>query len=297
MTTAAEIARGLGAKWRGRSSTMCFCPAHENTRTEALSVSETTDGLPLVHCFAGCPQLAVIDALRKRGLWPEGEVAYHPSHPNRLTIKADGLSADERQRRRAAREIWDAALPIARSLGERHLREVRGLTGALPECLRFAPKLKHPTGYSAPAIVARIRTGLGEFTAIQRIFIAPDGGRSALEPRKLTLGPMLNGAVDLHPPRDVLGIAEGIETALAARQMFRIPTWACLGAHRLGKVRIPDGVDQVWIFADNGAVGRREAYNAADIYEGKGLSVIVRPPDGDYADHNDWLLADAGRAA
>lgn len=297
MTTAAEIARGLGGKWRGRSSTMCFCPAHDNTRTEALSISETTDGLPLVHCFSGCPQLAVIDALRKRGLWPEGEVAYHPSHPNRLTIRPDGLKADERQRRRAAREIWDAALPIARSLGERHLREVRGILGPLPECLRFAPRIKHPTGYTAPAIVARVRTGLGEFTAIQRIFIEPDGGRSKLEPRKLTLGPMLDGAVDLHEPRGMLGIAEGIETALAARQMFRIPTWACLGAQRLGRLVVPRGITDIVIFADNGDVGRREAYRAAEIYEGKGLTVIVRPPDGDYPDHNDWLLAGAGRAA
>lgn len=293
---AASIVRQLGGRPNARGGT-CFCPAHENTRTPALSVTETQDGLVLVHCFTGCDQMAVIDALRKRHLWPEGEVVAHPSAPHRLTTKPDGLNKDERYRRQSAREIWDAALPIARSLGERHLREARGITGTLPECLRFAPKLKHPTGYSGPAIVARIRAGLGEFTAIQRIFIAPDGGKSPLEPRKLTLGPMLDGAVDLHEPDDVLGIAEGVETALAARQMFRVPVWACLGAQRLGKLRIPRQVKQVWIFADNGAVGIREARRAADIYDEKGFKVIVRPPDQPHQDMNDWLLAGVKGAA
>lgn len=44
------------------------CPAHEDAHP-SLSVTER-DGRVLVHCHAGCPQEAVVGALRERGLWP-----------------------------------------------------------------------------------------------------------------------------------------------------------------------------------------------------------------------------------
>jgi Protein of unknown function (DUF3987) len=48
---------------------MAVCPAHRDVRP-SLHVT-IKDGAMLVHCFAGCTQDAVIDALRKQGLWPE----------------------------------------------------------------------------------------------------------------------------------------------------------------------------------------------------------------------------------
>lgn len=50
---------------------MALCPAHDD-HNPSLSVAEK-DGKLLVKCFAGCEQSAVIDALREKGLWPEGE--------------------------------------------------------------------------------------------------------------------------------------------------------------------------------------------------------------------------------
>src|SRR5437879_2989712 len=43
------------------------CPSHSDTNPD-LSLKEK-DGVVLVHCFAGCTQDAVIEALRARGLW------------------------------------------------------------------------------------------------------------------------------------------------------------------------------------------------------------------------------------
>jgi AAA domain/Homeodomain-like domain len=49
---------------------MAICPAHRD-RNPSLHVTTTKDGATLVHCFAGCTQDAVIDALRNKGLWSE----------------------------------------------------------------------------------------------------------------------------------------------------------------------------------------------------------------------------------
>lgn len=52
----------------GRAKGLVHCPAHEDKRP-SLSVSET-NGKILVKCHAGCSQMAVIEALRGRGIWP-----------------------------------------------------------------------------------------------------------------------------------------------------------------------------------------------------------------------------------
>lgn len=68
--TAERIATALQARRSGKGW-MTRCVAHED-RSPSLSVRQAGDTV-LVHCFAGCPQEAVIDALRARGLWPERE--------------------------------------------------------------------------------------------------------------------------------------------------------------------------------------------------------------------------------
>lgn len=60
MTTAAEIVKGLGGKWSGRSA-MAPCPAHDDQRPSLL-ISEVA-GKPLIFCHAGCAQAAVFAAL------------------------------------------------------------------------------------------------------------------------------------------------------------------------------------------------------------------------------------------
>jgi hypothetical protein len=69
VTVRAEtIVTALGGRRSGRGWT-ARCPAHED-KSPSLGLTER-DGKLLVHCFAGCPQGAVIAALRARGLWPE----------------------------------------------------------------------------------------------------------------------------------------------------------------------------------------------------------------------------------
>jgi hypothetical protein len=75
----ADLAHALGARRTG-SRWMARCPAHQD-KNPSLSIQEQSDRI-LLHCFAGCRQEAVIDALRERGLWPQRETKdRHPRAP------------------------------------------------------------------------------------------------------------------------------------------------------------------------------------------------------------------------
>ena len=51
----------------GKDRYAACCPAHDD-KYPSLSLTDVGDKV-LFHCFAGCSQAAVIDALRARGLW------------------------------------------------------------------------------------------------------------------------------------------------------------------------------------------------------------------------------------
>lgn len=65
-------------------------------------------------------------------------------------------------------------------------------------------------------------------------------------------------AVRMGRAERVMGVAEGIETALSAFDLSTIPTWATLGSSRLEKWIAPRGVEAVYIFADNDKHGQGE---------------------------------------
>ena len=71
------------------------------------------------------------------------------------------------------------------------------------------------------------------------------------KPRKLMPGSVPDGsAIRLGPVQDVLGIAEGIETALAASMMFEMPVWSTINTALMTSWTPPDAVSEVCIFAD-----------------------------------------------
>lgn len=68
--TAETIAGGLDKARRSGDGWMACCPAHDDS-DPSLSINDGADGTVLVHCFAGCLQVAVLAELRARGLWPD----------------------------------------------------------------------------------------------------------------------------------------------------------------------------------------------------------------------------------
>lgn len=124
-----------------------------------------------------------------------------------------------------------------------------------------------------------------------------DNGRKAdvPSPRKLVGGKGLRGAaVQLSPAGRgrVLGVAEGIETALAAEALRGIPVWAALNTSLLSGFEWPESVERLVIFADNDAnyAGHAAAYSLAHRAVGQGVEVEILFPEAVGDDWNDVLL-------
>lgn len=61
-----QIILKMNAKKVGNNYLTC-CPAH-NDKNPSLSISVTAKGKILWHCFAGCSQLDIFNALTKSGV-------------------------------------------------------------------------------------------------------------------------------------------------------------------------------------------------------------------------------------
>ena len=106
---------------------------------------------------------------------------------------------------------------------------------------------------------------------------------------RVTPGKIRGAAVELGNPGAVLGVAEGVETALAASALFGFPVWAALGASNLAAFEaVPAGVKKVVVFSDNDAnfTGQAAAFELARRLSLSGLTVEVKVPD---AVGEDWL--------
>lgn len=94
-------------------------------------------------------------------------------------------------------------------------------------------------------------------------------------------GTVPNGsAVRLSDVSPVMGIAEGIETALAASDRFELPVWAALNANLLAEWEPPFGVTEVAIFGDNDTnfTGQAAAYQLARRLARKNITASVHIP-------------------
>ena len=140
---------------------------------------------------------------------------------------------------------------------------------------------------------AAIGYGAPRFASIHRTFLKPDGSGKAemASPRKLTPGELPPGAcVALSQyTGGTLGIAEGIETAMAASALYEMPVWSAINATLLKRWWPPDGCYDVVVFADNDVKhgGQAAAFELAHRLSVKGIDTLVKVPEvpgTDYAD-------------
>lgn len=160
---------------------------------------------------------------------------------------------DVAKQREALNRLWLSGVrvtpgdPVAEYLANRGL--------PLPQstdCLRYVEKCPVPGGGFLPAMVALIVGMDGRPANLHRTFLGRNGKADIEEPRATMPGILPSGcAIRLSMHGERLGIAEGIETALAATLKFGIPVWAAINATMLAKWQPPESVTQVIVYGDN----------------------------------------------
>ena len=209
--------------------------------------------------------------------------------------------------------MWAECVPLVPGDPVTLYLKRRGFGGVwpLPELLRLHRGLPYWQGANKlgafPAMVAPIIAPDGRTVALHRTYLTADGRKADVpSPKKVTgaAGPLAGASIPLHKPaRGCIGIAEGIETALAAWCASTVPAVAAYSAGNLAAWQWPAGVQRLVIFADHDKAGRESADKLRSRALGARLRCEVLTPTSEGADWCDvWaergaVLIEAGGAA
>lgn len=306
------LRHALGGEIVGRQL-ICPGPGHSHKdRSLSITLSRSSPIGFLCHSFAGddwrdCQEYVCGRLGLKRWSPDDGT-----ERVRRLDIdcvereiqeKPREFTAEDRQRIARAVEIWNQGVDPRGTLAEKYLSETRLLD--LPEffagnVLRFharVPWRDENTGKTlfVPALIAGFRSiGTDEITAIHRIALKPDGTK--LDRRML--GIVFRSAVKLDPAGETLAIAEGIETAMAARELGIVaPIWALGSVGAISKFPIIDGVKTLIIIGEAGKASAAAIEFCRPRWIAAGRDVKVVMPDTPYSDLNDELIHNMRKTA
>jgi putative DNA primase/helicase len=198
-------------------------------------------------------------------------------------------------KRAALNELWLASKPVR--AGDPVDLWMRGRGIAItdyPVCLRTCMQARYsgPPVSVHPAMLAKVTDATGRPATIHRTFLTTNGAKAPVEKVRMFCAGKVppGGAVRLGPPNPVMGVAEGIETALAAAKLFGMPTWAALSDSGVEKFESPAGTERLAIFGDNdkNGAGQRAAFALAARLAAR-MNIEVKIPEAPGADWNDVL--------
>lgn len=160
----------------------------------------------------------------------------------------------------------------------------------LPAALRYVPALPYfdEAGKEVgrfPAMLAAISSPAGELLALHRSYLTRDGRKADVPGpvKKLsrTCGPLAGAGIALWSAPDdrgVIGIAEGIETAMAASYGGRMPVCAAYSAGNLAAWQWPAGARHLVVWSDHDEAGIEAAAKLRSRAQRAGLTVKTMTP-------------------
>jgi hypothetical protein len=303
------IARALGGDVVGRGQVLCPGPGHgPKDRSLAVWVIGGGDGFA-VHSHAGDDWCTCKDYVRERlGMapWQPGDGRDRRVEPSQLrafdraALDAESgpceRTADDLIRIDRARDIWNAGVdprgtPVEEYLASRSLVLTKKIAGT---ALRFHPRCPWRdedagTTIKIPALLAAF-TSIDDntVTAVHRIRV--DQPERWPKAERRMFGIVRRAAVILDPAGDVLSVGEGIETAMAARQLGHRPAWALGSVGMIAKFPLIKGVEQLRVLGEIGAASDDAIRFVGRRWHGAGRRVqVVMPSVG--SDLNDELMA------
>lgn len=244
------------------------------------------NGVGLVMKYTGMEFKAACEEIKKI----LGTVDYEKPKDNNLNIK------------KILNKTWNESFeikggdPVMKYL---HSRKIM----VRPDNIKFNPKCyESDTKKEYPAMIARIQNSNGQPISLHRTYLNGAGKADIESPKKImTATESLQGsAIRLFTPGDtifsdgILGVSEGVETALSVSQLFGIATWSVLNTALMESFVPPKEYKEIVIFGDNDAnfAGQKSAYILANRLYIAGLLVRVEIPEV-VGDWNDILIKES----
>lgn len=218
--------------------------------------------------------------------------------------KVLGMAQPTQQRRNGigglVREIWSRSVPIERGDEVCCYLYARGLRHA-SRVLRKAHVWDKESGKEWLSMIAPIRKD-AQLLGIHVTHLQKRDGiwcKAAINaPRKQykLAGSLVGGYVPLASQDGRLGVAEGIETALAVTELMEMPCWAVIATSLMRRFRPPQGLKKLVIYGDNDAsfAGHAAAYHLANRLSRHDIEISVAIPEERGWDWLDVLNARKG---
>jgi putative DNA primase/helicase len=247
----------------------------------ALAVRIDPDGSAVWFCHR-CRWTGGIDPDGGPG-WRRTRPSERPSPPS--STRYPGLSA-------YAQRLWRDCRLITPGTPAAVYFSGRGC--ALPENdVRWYPQLRHPSGYTGPALVALVTDVLTvKPINLHQTWLAPDGrGKAPVDRPRLVLKDhrLGGGVVRLVEDAEVtlgLAIAEGLETALTAMRAFQ-SVWSCIDAGNIKAFPVLAGIEALTIVEDRDPAGQEAARACADRWLAARVDVWIWHATAEGEDFND----------